>query len=519
MQVKDVLNRFGVQLAQEAQSPSVLDRHVAGAHVLEVPHPLRYVPPEWILLSTAMRLFRKPSAQREFIAELSEGGIAALGFGVGVTFDRPPPALLEEAQERDFPVFVVPEEMPFRDIIRFVDAQRLGDDLHSLHRSILISDRLHEAITEDDPEAALASRLGHMLRCKISLFDAFGGVVTSTDRSSSHRVWKQLSSMPSVHSDDGVIRRPPLTYIPVEVDGVVVRWLVASTTGHSLEELAVERGVRDAAVLLTTFHRMQRARHRALSRERSELLLAAIDPPPDVSFVPVASRTVTSRSQELSVDLHAPSRIVVMSPPTDATGTVEPISTAASRVEAHLARTRTRALVAQTVGQIVIRVGTGVNPSSLFEIDELSDWTAGSGRIVDSPHLLRRSYLDAKLAASEAMLREPGTLIDHHDIDLVNWLISQTDEEDVDARAMAVLAPLEGHPELLATLVTYFEIGMNTSATARRMHLHKNSLRYRLLRIEELLDRDLHHSVDVAVITTALAIKDRSSGRSGQRTD
>jgi DNA-binding PucR family transcriptional regulator len=84
---------------------------------------------------------------------------------------------------------------------------------------------------------------------------------------------------------------------------------------------------------------------------------------------------------------------------------------------------------------------------------------------------------------------------------------------------MAVLAPLEGHPELLATLVTYFEIGMNTSATARRMHLHKNSLRYRLLRIEELLDRDLHHSVDVAVITTALAIKDRSSGRSGQRTD
>ena len=87
-----------------------LDREIAGAHSIDVEAPTRFLERHWVMLTAGMRLKGSVAAQRALVAELDEGGMSALGIGVGLVFKRVPPALLEEARERSFPVLAVPLE-------------------------------------------------------------------------------------------------------------------------------------------------------------------------------------------------------------------------------------------------------------------------------------------------------------------------------------------------------------------------------------------------------------------------
>ncbi|GAA2056292.1 PucR family transcriptional regulator [Williamsia deligens] len=55
----------------------------------------------------------------------------------------------------------------------------------------------------------------------------------------------------------------------------------------------------------------------------------------------------------------------------------------------------------------------------------------------------------------------------------------------------ATLSPLENHPELLETLRVHLETGLNRKGTGRRMHIHPNTVDYRLRRITQTTGIDL----------------------------
>ena len=53
-----------------------------------------------------------------------------------------------------------------------------------------------------------------------------------------------------------------------------------------------------------------------------------------------------------------------------------------------------------------------------------------------------------------------------------------------------ILKPIR-NPELLETLYMYFECGNSTELTAQKLYTHKNTIKYRLNRIQELTGMDL----------------------------
>jgi hypothetical protein len=57
---------------------------------------------------------------------------------------------------------------------------------------------------------------------------------------------------------------------------------------------------------------------------------------------------------------------------------------------------------------------------------------------------------------------------------------------------------------ILETARTWLAAGGSTSTAAKTLHLHRNTVRYRLRRLEELVDRDLTHPVDAAQLHVAL---------------
>ncbi|WCM39909.1 hypothetical protein GO600_07280 [Thermus antranikianii] len=71
-------------------------------------------------------------------------------------------------------------------------------------------------------------------------------------------------------------------------------------------------------------------------------------------------------------------------------------------------------------------------------------------------------------------------------------------------RLLRLLAPLELHPELLATLEVYLQSGFSLKKTAHRLGLHPNSVLYRLHRAEELTGLHLGRAEDLCLVSMAL---------------
>ena len=54
----------------------------------------------------------------------------------------------------------------------------------------------------------------------------------------------------------------------------------------------------------------------------------------------------------------------------------------------------------------------------------------------------------------------------------------------------ATLKPLLSQPNLLTTLATYLDVGMSSRLTAEQLHIHENTVGYRLRHITDLLKLD-----------------------------
>jgi purine catabolism regulator len=128
----------------------------------------------------------------------------------------------------------------------------------------------------------------------------------------------------------------------------------------------------------------------------------------------------------------------------------------------------------------------------------------GIGRAVRGPHGLGRSLRDAQVALEQARTGGGAPVVRYDDLDLISWLVLEAGADAVRAKAGALLAPLTGRPDLYATLIEYLRQGLDVPASARALHVHQNSMRYRLGRIEELLGRSLHDAADLAAIHVAL---------------
>nr|WP_055510086.1 helix-turn-helix domain-containing protein [Nonomuraea pusilla] len=76
------------------------------------------------------------------------------------------------------------------------------------------------------------------------------------------------------------------------------------------------------------------------------------------------------------------------------------------------------------------------------------------------------------------------------------------------ARLAAKLAPLDGHPHLLETLRAFVNRGHNRRQTALDLHIHRNTLDYRLRRVSLLTGLDLADPAQARLLGAAVTARD-----------
>jgi purine catabolism regulator len=483
---------LGDLLEQEelALEPVVLDarartRHVAGAHSIEIERPSSWLGPDWVMLTTGVRLRGSATAQRELVAELDEAGVAALGFGLELGFKRVPPAVLEEAEARGFPVFAVPLRTPFREIVGSINRSLLSSDLRAYQRLSSMQLYLLDALRGTDPRTAIAGRLATLLHASVLVLSPAGEVLLAAGEAPAQSLRGMISGRPTALHEfetDGwhAVAAPVLGSGDEPQE-----WLVVATRGGEFANPLTKPVVQAAAPLLAATARLgetEREQERAVRGALlGELLQAGGDLP-----------ALGSRAASLGLDLAEPARVIVLAGDGAAGALAD---TFAAGGLAHLARGD--ALLVQgddsairgAIGELLAR-----RPDAL----------AGVGRRIRELPAIGDSHRDAQLALQRLQFQPGERMLSFEDFELGLLLISEAPPERIQPKVDAWTAPLRANPMLWDAVMAYFEHDQDVSRAAESLHLHPNSLRYRLARVEKLLGRSLKQPSTVAAIYIAM---------------
>jgi purine catabolism regulator len=490
----DVLaeDTFGLTLvaggAESAQRP------VSGAHAVEVDDPARWLAREWVMLTTGVRLRGHAQAQRELVPALEEAGVTALGFGVGFGFKHVPAALLEVARERRFPVFAVPYETPFREIVGFVQRSLSGGDEHVFRRLTALQRYLVDALRTPEPERAMVDRLAGFLDAGVLLLGADGEP-------------EIVAGKPPVAALRSEIVAHPAGLVELETNGWYAvatpiatrseqraRWLVLASPRPGFISKLAKPAAEATAPLLAAMTRLGEVVRDQELAVKSALLEEALEPPRARDLQPLAARAAA-----FGIDFSTTARLVVIRGRGALAGARRDLIAALEHARApHLVQTRAGSLTALVQGG---DPGVGAALARLAEAHSLA---IGVGRavkaIVDAHHSLR----DAELAVAQVDA-DRARVMRFEDFDLGTFVVSEIAPERLGPKVEEILAVLRANPPLHEAIRAYFAHDLDIAATAVALHMHRNSLRYRLARLEHLLGRSLKQPATIAALYLALA--------------
>jgi len=407
-------------------------------------------------------------------------------------FKRVPPALLDEARERSFPVLAVPLGTPFRDIVSFINRSLLSSDLHTYQRLNAIQRHLVDALKEPRPREVMVERLARMLDAGVAVI-ADGRVEVGCGAVPDDVV-ERVEEREFEHDGWHVVT------VPIGDSG----WLAVAARGRVLATRLARPAAQAAVPLLAATERLgdlARDQERAV---RSALLDEALEGSRDV-------RALAARVASFGVDFTAPARVVALAAGRGGDGAI----TRSAAADGEGAAGRGAGAAAASAGALADALEHAAGDAGVAHLVTtrgdhaigllqgavaLPGERTGLGRPVSDIGDVPRSFRDALLAVE----RVSAGRLAYEDFDLATLLLAEVSPEHIRPRVEELLAPLNANPPLLEALVEYFARDMDVNATAEAMHVHPNTLRYRLGRVEKLLGRSLRQPATIAELTLAL---------------
>lgn len=136
------LDKF-CSLARLVAGSEGLYNRISNITVMEAPDFPSWVNGEEFVLSTFYSIKDNPELQVETIRRLSEKGVGAVGIKVGRYIDSLSQQMLETADSLKLPLFAIDREVKFRDIIRIVSQEIINRGQELQQQTFLFSETLH----------------------------------------------------------------------------------------------------------------------------------------------------------------------------------------------------------------------------------------------------------------------------------------------------------------------------------------------------------------------------------------
>jgi PucR family transcriptional regulator, purine catabolism regulatory protein len=514
-----------------------LGRIVQRLNVMEVPDILAWVKPHELLLTTGYPLRNTPQSLGRLVADLDERGLAALGVKLGRYLDDLPAEMIEQADRRGFPLILLPDDVGFDDILNQVLTDILNRQAAILARTEEVHRALVQIVLGGGGLQEVTDELASLLDVAVIAVDGERRVLAGSGPQAQLEAMRAALLEGAVRQPQGGAKAPGhLGYgvrgdhavVPVVAGGFDHGRLIAYSAGGALRETDVgilERAATVAALVITK----QQAVAAVESKYRADFLRDVL-----------AGRAgdddrVISHCTGFGWDLDRPVAVLVaeLDPEDSArarhrvaenrgartTRTGEANSDPGTR-EDRLAQDRLaaalttavrrrdrRAAVASFAREVVAVVGvppdgdlSGLSAlvkdaTTIFGEHQGLRWTfsAGFSRTVDTPVALPEAYDQAvKAVRVGRQLHGVGAVAHFDQLGVYRLLSLVSDAAELHAFVRETLGELAGDddPEavdLRQTLQVLLETNLNVAETARRLHFHYNTLRYRIGKLERML--------------------------------
>jgi len=455
----------------------LLGREITRIYVTELPDPSRYVSAGELVLS-GLLWWREPGDAEPFVAALARAGVAALAASGADTGGIPEDVVRTCAQHR-IPLLEVPADLSFAVVTERVVLALAADRGRepSGARKRLLS-------TADAPLPVLLRQGEEELGAPCWVLSATGRVVGGTGEDPPPAEW-------FVPGRDRTVRDG---YTLVPVGGrFTVPWMLAVKTTETDD-------LTDELAGLVSLARARADQVRRTADRAAEPLFRSLDGGDVAAAFPAAG-------------LREPVRVIILSTPDDGP---------------ELARELLAELLAD-MAQGVLGV-VGEHAYAIVEADDSwpAEWIRAGlstvDRLVDLPRVftgisgrataagLRGAAQEARHAIEIAAQRGDRIgVVAGEDIAVHRLLVATAPDELRRTVRERVLGPLADYDaangtDLVRTVRVYLECSSSPTAAAKALHVHVNTLRYRITRASELLGVDLTDFTTQVDVYLALAL-------------
>ncbi|TIC80046.1 PucR family transcriptional regulator [Nocardioides sp. GY 10127] len=465
-----------------------------GARTVEARDPADWVDEGWLVMTTGAAFDAGDTGPlREYVSALAARGVAGIAFGTGYRHHVAPQALVEQAERSGLPLLVVPPTTPFWTVEAGVNGQALHQELRRTSRLASIQQTLVDALTRPDPEDSILQLLSQHLDVDCAMVDRRGEVLRHAGGSD----WSDVQVPTSVRCAQRSTRFETTSgaaaaCFPLpSMHGALV---VAARRNAALPQI-VDRACGLAATLLAACSRLDQESRRRESAARSALLTLLLQP-----LERVEARMAESQLEQHGIDLHDGVAVLALSHDGSAG-----VSALAARVEELFDSFAVPFLAAVDGQQVLVLVAAAdaENGRLLRLLASRDGMRVGLGRATTSISCIRRSATDARLCVRQAGAEV--SLVRYDDLDLVTTLMNEVPLDRIGPKLAEWRAVLESHPTLRETLACFLESDLDVGRTAESLHLHPNSVRYRLAKCEEVLQVQLRRSATIVALHLALS--------------
>lgn len=508
MQVKDLLEvpHFGIRML--TSDDAALERTVRWTFTTDLPDPSRYLAGGELVI-TGLVWRRSAEDSDSFVRSVFDSGATALAAGEGL-LGHIPDDLVRACERHGLPLLAVPDSVSFGDITEFLVGRVAGDRIAALNSSLMRQRQLLTAVAEGRALDELALQTARETGMQCLIFTATGrrlvveaSPFSDADVDALTRRALSADHLPAtVTLSDG--RAYSIFGVGASLSTRAMRWFLAvggdfATFGPAIVDAfgqlcaiaALDRARREEGRLVRREIADQAVRLLEDDWSRAETLVrlrqAGVDP--DHALV-VISASFVGRG-----DMHELLRTVLSDTLEsfgggcvgkgrrgDIVGIVAPGESDIVPV----LRTRLR------------RLGAGIGRSRLVVgVSAQVTGTALEGAI----HAARHAADVARSSERQVAVVAAGEL--DSALSLVSTLPDRVRRE----YAERVLGPVLGYDAdsgLIETLREFLAQGGSWNRTAEILHVHLNTVRYRIKRVEELLGRDLSSTVDRLDVFLAL---------------
>lgn len=172
--LRDLVQQPHLQLTVVAGETG-LDREVSWAHTSDLPNPWEWMGPGELLLTNGTNLGGSGAMQIAYLNRLQDNGTSGLVVGLGTSSRRVTRQLARRADELGFALLTVPYCVPFTSVVRCVATANDREESQQLAAAAQFYDLLRSSLAAGRTGAELFGALGRRLGVRLSLVDAETG--------------------------------------------------------------------------------------------------------------------------------------------------------------------------------------------------------------------------------------------------------------------------------------------------------------------------------------------------------